>query len=162
MRVGAPRFVLQDWVGRMSLRQQGVLILALRGPDGSMKESAAKPIVRTLRALVMVSGREGTPMQWGTFWRNDTFMATTYISSDEAWDTTTRAFFAEMDACNLHFFQHLIHAFAVAGLGHPDLDVRRRCWMFYERACGKLHVLPENHWDLLHRLRDGEREEDGQ
>ena len=155
-----PRSVLQDWVMALSTRQQGVLILALRGPDGSPKESAAKPIVRTLRALVMVSGRERQPMDFDVAWRDDTFMNTVHISQDGSWEAVTRAFFGEMDAYNLHFFQHLIHAFAVVGVHFPVVAVRSRCWGFYLRACHKLHVHAETPEEIVHRLRDGIREED--
>ena len=55
--------VLQDWVQECSLRQQGVLVIALRGPDGVRKEDAAKPLVRTMRGLVMNAGRTGKPME---------------------------------------------------------------------------------------------------
>ena len=157
----ARRSVLQAWTQALTLRQQGVLILALRGPDGSAKESAAKPLVRTLRSLVMNSGREGKPMAMGLHWRDDSFMSTAYITKAEDWAETCLAFFAEMDACNLHFFQHLIHAYAVVGVGHPDGLVRDRCWTFYGTACNRLHVHPEAQPEIMRRLRDGHRREDG-
>jgi hypothetical protein len=149
--------VLQDWIlENCSLRMQGVLVIALRGPDGAVKESNAKPIVRTLRALVMNSGREGKPMEMGTGWKTDPFMTTIWIAHETNWNGVVQQFFGDMDSFNLHFFQHLIHA--IIGMYHPNFDVRMRCWHFYTEACHRLHVIPETYQEIEHRLRDGVRE----
>jgi hypothetical protein len=151
--------VLQDWVlQNCSLRMQGVLVIALRGPDGAVKESKAKPIVRTIRALVMNSGREGKPMELGTGWKTDPFMTMKWISHDIDWDEAKSNFFGDMDSYNLHFFQHLIHAMAIIGMYHPHQLIRVRCWHFYTEACNRLHVVPENYAEIEYRLRDGIRE----
>ena len=100
----------------ISLRQQGVLILALRGPDGLTKESGCKNIIRSLRACVMNSGREGKPMGNGLSWRNDPFMRMDLVvyprHRKKSWEEATQAFLQDIDTYNLHFFQHLIHAAA--------------------------------------------------
>jgi len=154
--------VLQDWVMNISLRQQGVLILALRGPDGVAKEDVAKPIVRALRALVMVSGREGKPMDKGVVWRDDPFMQTVLIGADfeDPWKGATNTFYGSIDQYNVHFLQHLWHAFAIAGIHFPDETIRKRCWNFYLRGMRALHVHPETPKEIVHRLRDGERDKD--
>lgn len=66
--------VVQDWVQDLPLRQQGVLLLALRGPDGARKESPSKPIIRSMRALALNSGRLGVPMEKGETFEGDAFM----------------------------------------------------------------------------------------
>lgn len=152
--------VLQDWTAEISLRQQGVLVLALRGPDGLTKESGCKNIIRSLRACVMNSGREGRPMADGTVWRNDPFMRMDLVTDDVEWYNATQAFLQDIDTYNLHFFQHLIHAAAVCGLHHPHRTVRNNWWRFYERCCMKLHIHPETPAEIQHRLRDGERTEE--
>lgn len=156
--------VLQDWVMNISLRQQGVLIIALRGPDGAMKEDVAKPIVRALRALVMNSGREGAPMAMGLVWRDDPFMQTILIGArtDELWNAATDTFYKSIDQYNIHFLQHLWHAFAVVGVNHEDINIRRRCWNFYLHGVHALHMRPETSEELIHRLRDGIRLEAGE
>jgi hypothetical protein len=123
-----PQSVLQDWTTGISLRQQGVLVLALRGPDGLTKESGCKNIVRSLRACVMNSGREGKPMADGTMWRNDPFMRMDLVIDDLEWYHATEAFLQDVDTYNLHFFQHLIHAAAVCGLHHPHRTARNNWW----------------------------------
>lgn len=150
--------VLQDWVMDISLRQQGVLVIALRGPDGVCKEDPAKPIVRTLRALVMNSGREGKPMAMNMQWLSDPFMSTAYVSNNSSWTITVNTFMDEWDAYNIHFLQHLAHAFAVVGIHHPIEYVRVNCWWFYEYTAHKLHYHPETKEEIQQRLRDGVRE----
>jgi len=156
--------VLQDWVMNISLRQQGVLILALRGPDGAAKEDVAKPIIRALRALVMVSGREGAPMQMGMVWRDDPFMQTILIGHElsSEWESVTNNFYGSIDQYNIHFLQHLWHAFAVVGIHHPIEFIRKRCWEFYLRGCHALHVHAETSDEIQHRLRDGIRQDQGE
>lgn len=154
--------VLQDWVLRMSLRQQGVVILALRGPDGVRKEDPAKPIVRTLRALVMVTGRHGVAMAPGVIWRDDQFMSTLYINDDDSWGATVNAFADNWDSYNVHFLQHLRHAFAVVGIHYPHEPYRKRCWDFYTWSTEKTHDHPETKEEIMHRLRDGARKEAGE
>ncbi len=152
--------VLQDWTQKISTRQQGVLVIALRGPDGVRKEDMAKPIVRTLRGLVMNAGRTCAPVG-DAIWEDDPFMTMQYINDEAIWAVTTRGFFDQWDAYNVHFLQHLMHAFAVAGIHYPEELARERAWVFYERCCRKLHVHPETMHDIVYRLRDGVRAEDG-
>lgn len=154
--------VLQDWVMSITLRQQGVLVLALRGPDGIAKEDVAKPIIRALRALVMNSGREGRPMTMGVVWRDDPFMQTTAIGATDItpWLQVVNAFYGSIDQYNIHFLQHLWHAYAVVGIHHPNMMIRDRCWGFYLRGVKALHMHPESPEEITWRLRDGIRDED--
>jgi len=153
--------VLQDWVMEISLRQQGVLILALRGPDGARKEDVAKPIVRALRALVMNSGREGKAMAMRVHWTDDPFMSTWAIGADDAhdWAKIVKDFYGSIDQYNIHFLQHLWHAYAVVGMHHPDEIIKSRCWDVYLRGVHALHMYPETPKQIQHRLRDGIRDE---
>lgn len=161
MVVNTPKFVLQDWVGGISLRQQGVLIIALRGPDGVRKEDPAKPIVRTMRGLVMNAGRTGKPMEPDTAWSDDPFMTIYFIGNSLRWETATKEFFNQWDAYNVHFLQHLAHAYAVCGMHYPDQSIRVQAWSFYDRCCRKLHMHAETPQEVAYRLRDGLRGEDG-
>lgn len=151
--------VLQDWVQQMTFRQQGVLVLALRGPDGVPKEDAAKPIVRTLRALVLMSGRDKKPMDLNIYFKDDLFMTTYWIANVMNWHDKCKAFFDNWDAYNVHFLQHLLHAYAVVGIGHPNDIIKDRCWNFYVQGCNKLHMNAETPSDIEYRLRDGVRDE---
>jgi len=150
--------VLQDWMHNIPLRQQGVIILALRGPDGVRKESPAKAILRSLRACVMNSGRKGVPMERHEVFDGDSFMRMDLICDNKLWAQALRDFYSSIDEYNIHFFQHLIHAAAAVGINHPDEQVRGNWWDFYTFGCHKLHVTPETKAQFTHRLRDGRRE----
>lgn len=152
--------VLQDWLSTISTRQQGVLIIALRGPDGVAKEDAAKPLVRTMRGMTMNAGRTGKPVGDET-WVDDPFMTLQWINDMDKWASATKNFFDQWDAYNVHFLQHLMHAYAVCGIHYPDETLRNRAWSFYHRCCRKLHLPTETPEQIIHRLRDGIREEDG-
>lgn len=152
--------VLQEWTQKISTRQQGVLVIALRGPDGVRKEDPAKPIVRTLRGMVMNAGRTGKPVG-DEVWADDPFMTLQWINDPDKWVVATKMFFNQWDAYNVHFLQHLMHAYAVCGVHYPDSDVKQRAWQFYTRCCKKIHVHPETAVQVVYRLRDGVREEDG-
>jgi hypothetical protein len=152
--------VLQDWVNELPLRQQGVLVLALRGPDGARKEDVAKPLVRTLRALVMNSGREGKPMSLGVRWTDDPFMTTWHVADSQRWNPVVDEFYGSIDQYNVHFLQHLWHAYAIVGINHPIPVIQARAWQVYVRGVHALHMFPETREQIEHRLRDGVRHED--
>lgn len=151
--------VIQDWVSEITLRQQGVLILALRGPDGVRKESSVKPIIRSLRACTMNSGRKGVPMEWGEKFDGDSFMRMDLIVSSD-WAKAVDDFYADIDEHNVHFLQHLLHAAAVLGFNYPNPMIAQRWQDFYERGVRKLHMNPESQEQFTHRLRDGRRVEE--
>lgn len=153
-----PISVLQDWTMLLSLREQGVLVLSLRGPDGMTKEGATKAIIRSLRACVMNSGRLGKPMKEGETFDGDPFMRMDLICDVQSWAFAMDAFFADIDSHNIHFFQHLIHAAAVCRM-HPNNRVAKHWADFYLRACKALHVGPETIDEIRYRLRDGRRAE---
>lgn len=141
----------------LPLRQQGVAILALRGPDGMRKESDAKPVMRTLRACIMNSGREGVPMKLGQAFEGDNFMRMDLIGNETVWDMVCNGFFGNIDELPLHFYQHLIHAAAVVGFNHPIPIVAQRWLAFYHRGVDRLHMKPETREEFVFRLRDGDR-----
>jgi hypothetical protein len=150
-------FVLQPWVGQIPLRQQGVLLLALRGPDGIRKESIAKIILRNLRGCVMLSGREEKPMAMGTEYDGDTFMRTIEITSKDKWERITKEFFSNIDEYNVHFLQHLLHAAQVIGVNHWNNTVATNWWNFYAEGVHRLHLKCETADEMKFRLRSGRR-----
>ena len=152
--------VVQDWVQDLPLRQQGVLLLALRGPDGARKESPSKPIIRSMRALALNSGRLGVPMEKGETFEGDAFMRNDLNYDSQAWAEASDAFFASIDELPLHFYQHFIHAAAVIGFNYPVPIVRKHWLDFYHRAADKLHFNPETAEQFAYRLRDGRREKE--
>jgi hypothetical protein len=147
--------VMQDWTNELSIRQQGVLVLALR------KESTVKPIVRAMRACVMTCAfMDGKPMPLSYEDADDPFMSTKIISEPNLWVGCINMFFADMDEHNVHFLQHFAHAACVLGYKHPVPLIRLHWDIFYKKLTRKLHWHPETESDINWRLRDGKRPED--
>lgn len=86
--------VLQDWVQKLPYREQGVLVLALRGPDGVRKEHGAKNLVRAMRGCVMVPAT-GQPLMPGENMPEDNFMEMYRVGhvAEEPWFEATREFY---------------------------------------------------------------------
>lgn len=152
--------VIQTWVIGLPMRQQGVLVLALRGPDGIRKESSVKPIIRAMRACVMNCAFLEGAMPRNFHDDDDPFMSTLLISQPVAWSECCNLFFADMDEHNLHFIQHFAHAACILGYKQPDMLFRAGWELFYKKLTRKLHWHPETEEDIDWRLRDGKRAED--
>lgn len=154
--------VLQDWVVACPLREQGVLVLALRGPDGVRKEHGAKNVVRALRGCVMVTGATGQALVLGFDLPDDSFMQMYRIGhvQEAPWQEAVIEFFRSWDEMNVHFLFHLLHACAVLGIRHPEDRIRMRWWDFYTRGMRKAHVNGESPSQLIERLKDGHKPDD--
>jgi hypothetical protein len=59
----SPQSVVQNWVSRIPLMQQTVLLTAIRGPDGSPKYGPTKMLVRWLRRCVLLGSFERAPFK---------------------------------------------------------------------------------------------------
>jgi hypothetical protein len=151
--------VLQYWVEQLPFRQQGVLLLALRGPDGLPKETEAKEILRALRACVLNSGRHGVPMSIGEAFDGDSFMSMAKIYNDKIWLDLTTTFLKGIDQYNVHFLQHLLHATQICSQ-HPIEEIGKRWWLFYKSGVHRLHLSIETVETMRYRLRNGKRLEE--
>jgi len=154
--------VLQEWVWDLPLREQGVLVLALRGPDGAKKEHGAKNIVRAFRACVMVTGATGQALMPGFNLPDDSFMQMYRIGhvKEEPWHEAVVEFFRAWDEYNVHFLLHLTHAIEVLGYRHPNDLIRLRWYALYIRIINKMHVKPESMLEMIERLKDGHKPDD--
>lgn len=152
--------VMQEWTTKLPLREQGVLVLALRGPDGARKEHGAKNVVRALRGCVMVTGATGQSLMPGQNLPDDTFMQMYRIGhpNSEAWDEAVKEFFRAWDEYNVHFLFHLMHAAEVLGYRYPNGETIQVRWLnLYYRSCKKVHIIPESLDQMIDRLKDGHR-----
>lgn len=154
--------VLQEWVQKIPLREQGVLVLALRGPDGHRKEAGAKNVVRALRGCVMVTGATGQPLLPGANLPDDSFMQMYRIGhvEESPWNEAALEFFRAWDEYNVHFLFHLAHAALILGVRHPESRIATRWHAFYHRCCAKCHVSPETPEQMIYRLKDGHKPDD--
>lgn len=135
-------FVLQKWVGELSLRYQGVLVACIRGSDVSEKHDSSKMINRGLRRAVMNMFDTRELKMPGEF-----FSATDYEIEKAMLD-----FLKDHDKYPHHYMMHVIHASEIIGYEHPNLVFRSLFMTFYNRMCHAFHMNPETREQLKTRL----------
>lgn len=129
--------IIQDWVTSLHLRQQGVLVSAVRGCDVAPKHDSCKPLSRALRAEILVPASP-EPSSYMQF------------VDDAELVRRMDAFLGNFDHYPIHFVMHLLHAASIVGYYSPS---RPEPWRkFYHAACKKLHVHPESKEDVERRL----------
>lgn len=134
--------ILQEWVCRLGLRHQGVLLTAVRGCDTAPKDDPGKMFVRCYRSAIL-RPHCGDPLK-----------ARTFIESVGPWELEKRftAFRKDLDHYPHHYVMHLAHAIEVVGYKHPDPLVGEPWKFMYQRLCRGLHLNPETEWEMDERL----------
>ncbi|HVX56429.1 MAG TPA: hypothetical protein VHA37_01745 [Candidatus Saccharimonadales bacterium] len=142
--------LLPDWTERLTLQQQAVLILALRGPDGFAKRHAVKNVLKFYRACLLRDASSGRLLGMG---EHNSLMSMAALHQD-VWNDCLRQFQEIEDELPLHFYTHLMHGAQILSYKHPDRYVRARWRQFYLQCCDYLHVLPEPEDVMDQRLND--------
>jgi hypothetical protein len=133
--------VVQDWLKDLTLKQQTVLLSAIRGCDGVAKEDISKKFVRVYRSLIL---KDAYPTKKvGTF-MNDV------ILSKEVVD-----FGKQLDHYPMHWLMHFIHAIEIVGYEHPEQAIRQNWRFIYFHIVNSLHMNPETQEEMRERLQDG-------
>jgi hypothetical protein len=142
------RPIFQDWVMRLGLRLQGVLVSAIRGCDTAHRHDDSKIRARVYRSEVLRS-HAGDPAKSKSFiLAADVPTTVDYMGK----------FLNDCDHHPGHYVWHFLHAAEILGYYHPDPE-RRDIWnSFYLVGCRKYHVKPESSEELIARLE--EKEED--
>lgn len=148
-----PPSVFQDWMLRLTMQQQSVLVLSCRGPDGIAKFHPTKEIVARYRATVLKAAYLGRAMAVDEG-DETTFMTLRNFSDDQHWEARCNFFFSTCDALPHHYYMHLMHGAEIAGYKHPGLLFRSRWLGFYHRCCHDLHLNPETEAQMDERLSD--------
>lgn len=131
--------VVREWMSELSLKQQTVVLAALRGCDGVSKEDPSKKISRILRGCVLKNA--ATP--------NTKFLTRNL-------DTTVIDRFREdIDRYPIHYVLHLVHAAEILGYFHPDEAIRTYWNSFYHQMVNTFHFNPETRSENIYRLKDG-------
>jgi hypothetical protein len=138
--------ILQPWVTRMpSVRHQGVLLASVRNCDVSPKplraidETIDRHLTAYLRWTFLVPADERELDVPGAFIRRDP-------PPPGRWKAS------ELGHLPLHWYSHLMHAFQIVGIHHPDIDVRVVCTSIYTEMVRSLHLNPEYPGTMLVRL----------
>lgn len=134
--------ITRDWMDDISLACQGVLMLAMRGPDNELKETAAKQITRAIRAVCLNGAH---------FKGNDDFMGD---HSGHIDPLVLKTFSEDHDQYPHHWILHLTHAAEVVGYLHPDESMRYHWHTFYLLMVTAFHMQPETKDQMLYRLRE--------
>lgn len=131
--------VIQDWVVKLPLRYQGVLISSVRGCDTAQKDDPVKLLARSYRATILISPSS----------KPSSFMD--YIS-DERVSIRMKSVCRDCDHLPHHYLMHLIHAAQIVGYHHPNHLISERWKWFYQRMCHQLHMSHETKSMLERRL----------
>lgn len=137
--------VLQDWVIKLPLRMQGVLLTAVRGCDGVPKEDAAKPLVRMYRGHILNAAVK----------KPSSFI--NYVKSHEAY-SRMQAVLGNHDHYPMHWLLHIFQAAKIVDYYHPEAQVREQWGFFHRKMCYRLHMNPETKEQIWARLTAGEAE----
>lgn len=132
-------FVLQDWLDELSLKQQTVLLSALRGCDGVRKNDISKIVSRYLRSVIL---------------KNAATPTSSFMSTSTKWEDIV-AFRKDMDAYPTHYILHFIHAAEIIGYFHPDVEVSSFWLDAYYLFVDAMHLNVESKEINQWRLRDG-------
>lgn len=157
------RSVLQDWVMELPLMQQSVLIAAMRGPDGVVKDHPSKSLCKWLRRCIVISAFDGIALTdpyhigGGSY----TGPSLTQVGEGfELWeapmDLIAKKFLNAQDDLPHHFYLHFIHAAEIIGYKHSDMRIRNWWAKTYQRFCHDMHMKFESQSQLDSRLNDNE------
>lgn len=129
---------VHDWLADLPFKMQAVVLCALRGPDGTSKESAAKPLVRRMRSVILKPA--GSPGPSNQFMFNNVGPA------------EVMRFLDDLDPYNVHWLLHFAYAAEIIGVMHPD-NIERDFWGgIYHGIVERFHMNPETRLQLFERL----------
>lgn len=135
--------ILQEWVAKLGLRHQGVLLTVVRGCDTAPKEDASKAFTRAVRG-VLLNTHCANPEDAKSFIEA--------CSPIEIWNRFEELKRQGFDCYPHHFVMHLVHACEVIAFHHPHGVIADVFTDIYYVFCQKLHVRPESPEQLSERL----------
>lgn len=131
--------IIQEWVTeKCTLKQQGVLLSAIRGCDGIPKADPTRQLTRGFRAVILNPAQPKTPTR--------TFM------DPVDFDKCLEQFLSGIDPYPVHWVMHFAYACQVIGYKHPDSDIQTTWYGIYKGICKELHVNVETENQMDERL----------
>lgn len=161
--------VLQNWVTELSFMQQSVLLSGIRGPDGIRKYHPAKSIIKWYRRCVLISAFDKkvltNPCELGGGSFTGPSVDLPYeIANDHDYNweymisKVLDDFLISRDELPYHYTIHMMHAFQIVGVKHPDDRIRKWWAMVYQRMVSSFHLFPESEELMDKRLGDVEKD----
>ncbi|QIG76028.1 hypothetical protein EVC24_007 [Rhizobium phage RHph_I4] len=145
--------VLAPWMGNLGLQQQSVIVLALRGPDGDIKHTGFKHLLRPYRGTVLKAAKYNRMLMIDE--QADSFMTMENFGDPQRWHHVVKDFLEnEADASVLHHYTHFMHGAEIIGYKHPNVEYRDRWQWLYRAFCNRLHLNPETEQQMDDRLCD--------
>lgn len=137
-----PTGILQEWVAKLGLRQQGVLLTAVRGCDTAPKRDPSKQLSRAIRGMIL-----------NTHCKNPED-ARSFIEVCSKGELYRRMgmFANDCDHYPHHFIMHILHASEIIGYCHPVHEDSVVWLEFYNKLCWGLHLTPETCREMNIRL----------
>lgn len=139
--MGTSNSVVKEWVSTIPYKMQAVLLLSLRGCDGTLKEDPSKMITRALRSVLFHPAVKN-------FNDEGMFMSVNAITLQNA----IERFSQNLDHYPNHFITHLMHAMEIIGYKHPDIKTSEFWSGAYKSCCSGMHLNHENECQLDARL----------
>ncbi len=144
--------VLQDWVLKLPLREQGTLLTGVRGCDLSPK------ILDCINEKYGCSTGEGSNER-----QLVAFLRYCFMNPADAREVDMPgAFFKSIPPKDwkpsqfghypLHWYSHIMHCFEVVGYRHSDISIRTIAISIYKRMATSLHLNVETKYEMIARL----------
>lgn len=131
--------VVQDWLlVNCSLKQQTVVLVALRGCDGLIKGNPTKVLSRALRCVVLRNADKST----------------SFIYNEKITDKQIKEFINYLDSLPVHYATHFAHGVEIVAYFHPDKEIRKMWSEIYFIICRNFHMTPETKEENQERLKD--------
>lgn len=133
--------VVQNWVFNdgISMKQQCILLTALRSCDGIYNDDVSKTVIRKIRCTLLNNAADAN---------------TNFMQTDVPLDIVAR-FAKSRDKYPVHFYMHVCHCCEVIGYKHPDTDIRQWFYKAYLLMVKALYLNPETEQECDERLCDG-------
>lgn len=127
--------VLQEWVEQLSLKNQTLLLSAIRGPDGVGKSNKVKEVLKYYRAWVL---KEADSLSG-------------FMSSEQPSEDVVDKFVKDIEEYPLHWVMHFYRATAIISC-YENID-HFGFWMnLYERIAKRLHLLRQTPEQVLNSI----------
>jgi hypothetical protein len=140
--------VVQEWLSKLSMKQQTVLLAAFRGCDGLPKTDPSKHFTKLMRGSILKNA-DGC----------STFFPKDFDSNVEEGNELIDDFFIDcsrggMDQYPVHWLLHFIQAAEIIGYKCPHKAIAKYWKYFYFTAVKAMHLYPETEVQLDSRLKD--------
>ena len=151
-----PLSAFPEWLSKLTIQQQTVLMLGSRGPDGISKDHVCKDVVRCYRATIFRAAMYGEffPESYNLTDKGDSFMSLDSMATPGIWEETIRKFLYSIDELPHHWVSHMMHGAQILGYKYPMLVMRLRWLNLYEAMADDIHLNPETETEMDYRLND--------